>query len=464
MACGGSGGDSKSAPTVPPSKGTVLSTECDGYTLIVSVADGVGGTTEQVSEESPECGWNPPPAGEISSKYCEEYELVILYHDGKYSTTEERFPNSEECGYIAPSLEVSIENTYGDRFKPVVVTVDFKVQGEPSGDWGFDAEAGRAERVDDNTVHIWSQGEVGTFDFNVYDTNELLPRMLPWKYEIREEPRCEIVSFESEFSRVGLDCTNSRMYSSRRSTEFIYYGEDDDQIVQVELAITWYKVSAETPREIVDVDKLQQTQEFVDMYNEQFVKDGIYIEFILVGAYWSDEIELRQGELFIRSLPTDIGLGKGTSYPDTCGVAYPNFSFNYAGYGFSNCGLVTDLHELGHVVGLAHGPNNSQYAQEGYIFPDFGHGDYGQCGSRTDDIMSYGTNDHFFNSTQNCGERFPNYKWSGPAGDRTRADTAYAWNRIRYDLSLIHDEHSVLELDTQERVSPEDEERPLIID
>ena len=95
------------------------------------------------------------------------------------------------------------------------------------------------------------------------------------------------------------------------------------------------------------------------------------------------------------------------------------------------------------MVGLAHGPNNVAYARSGYIFPEFGHGDYDLCrNGRTDDIMSYGDKTHFYNSTMTCAERF-GPEWSEtPAGDRFRADSAYHWNRIRYNLSLIHDEHN----------------------
>ena len=116
---------------------------------------------------------------------------------------------------------------------------------------------------------------------------------------------------------------------------------------------------------------------------------------------------------------------------------------------------------------MAHGPNNSGYPREGYIFPEFGHGDYNQCkGGRTDDIMSYGDKTHFYNSTQDCADRFDYYTDRGlPAGDRFRADSAYHWNRIRYDLSLIHDEHAKESpASARLRVVPLDDDRPLIID
>lgn len=412
----------------------------------------------KISESFPAAGVGAP-----EESYCDGYTFFKAFHDGNGGYTYSQTSDAEECGYMAPSLSVTIDNTHGDRFKPVIVTVEFLVGGKQSSDWGFSTTGGKSVRVDDNTINIWSQGLSGTFYLNVYDISGTIPRMAPWQYELRSEPRCQVDNWEGS-SRIGIDCAGNRQYSSGRNTNFIYYGEDDDQIVEVELAITYYDENAKDNVPVKDADILQQTQSLVDKYNNQFVKDGIFIELVLKEVWWSDETELRQGELFIRSLPVDMGLGKGFSYPFTCGVAYPNFNFYYAGYAFSKCDWLTDMHELGHIVGIAHGPNNSINPHQGYIFPDFGHGDYSQCGSQTDDIMSYGNKEHFFNSTQECSDRFPNRDWlhNGPAGDRTRADSAYHWNRIRYDLALIHDEHS--EIPNNSKKLPEQENRPLILD
>ena len=237
-------------------------------------------------------------------------------------------------------------------------------------------------------------------------------------------------------------------------------------VVDVELIVTRYVHVNDEPVQVFEGREWDKMQIRVDKYNEYMRRNGIYIRWVLKELWEWNNRDLRQGELFVRSRPGDIGLGREYTYPDTCGVAFPNTSFSRAGFGFSRCGIDVDLHELGHVVGLAHGPNNRSYPAEGYIFPDFGHGDYDQCGSRTDDIMSYGSKDHFFNSLQTCDEVFPDRNWTGPAGDRNRADTAYHWNRIRYQLSLIHDEHAkespaVARLKS---VADVDDDRPLIID
>ena len=106
----------------------------------------------------------------------------------------------------------------------------------------------------------------------------------------------------------------------------------------------------------------------------------------------------------------------------------------------SNCDIYTDLHEMGHSVGLAHGPENQYNEKRGYIFPDFGHG-YNDICSTTDDLMSYGREGYFHsNETLLCNDIFSGPE-GVPAGDRSFSDTAYSLNRVRYDVSLIHNDN-----------------------
>jgi len=106
VACGGNSSPSPTPPPPPPPpppvEGTLLSSECQEYTLVEQFADGQGGSTEEVTSRSPACGWNPPPYGELSDAFCEEpYTLVSVYHDGEYGFYEGREEDVEECGYPA---------------------------------------------------------------------------------------------------------------------------------------------------------------------------------------------------------------------------------------------------------------------------------------------------------------------------------------------------------------------------
>lgn len=464
VACGGGGSESAGPvdppttvtppppPPPPPTEGTVLSSECEEYTLVEQVADGQGGSTERVTPRAEACGWNPPPYGELYATECEEpYTLVSTYHDGEYGYYDEREEDSEQCGYIPPSLEVTIDNTYGDRFRPVIVTVDYRVQGEPA-EWTYYVELGRAVKVDDNTLHIYGSGEGNSVDLILEINGE------SFLYQLKREPRCAVDD--------ATDCLGHVQFGG---WDLIYYGEGDTLVVPVQIALTLHDPTYPEPTPLdPSYKKYAELELRVEEYNKRFEADGIFIRFELVGIWmWANQ-DLRDGERFIRTLDADIGLGLNTTYAGTCGVAYPNTRFSQAGFGFSACGYKTDLHELGHVVGLAHGPNNPAYPQEGYIFPEFGHGDYDQCNGSSDDIMSYGSKTHFFNSEKTCAEVFPDNPYlatDGPAGDRFRADSAFHWNRVRYDLSLVYDEH--IKKDpavARSRVVPLDDDRPLIID
>jgi len=65
IACGG-GGDTANVEepvvVVPtdPAAGTVLEETCDGYTLIQTIADGNGGSTQETTENSEQCGYEEP--------------------------------------------------------------------------------------------------------------------------------------------------------------------------------------------------------------------------------------------------------------------------------------------------------------------------------------------------------------------------------------------------------------------
>lgn len=345
-------------------------------------------------------------------------------------------PNDPDCTYFD---EVVITGQ-ADRIRPALVDIDTNAT-----EYTVEIDRGRVER-EGTTLYVYGDGTVAEAELLIDGHRYWVP--------FREEPRCGVSG--------GYDCMGYRQYGGY---DLIYYGDEDTTVVNVEVLLSIYEDTDE-PYQIGGGYRYDNALLRVQKWNTALERDRIYIRFVLKEVWVTPFTDLRQGESFTRSRPVDIGLGIGYTYSDTCGVAYPNRSFTRAGFGFSNCDISTDLHEIGHVIGLAHGPNNSAYPASGYIFPDFGHGDYDQCkGGRTDDIMSYGDKSHFFNSTMTCRERF-GFEWdTGDAGDRNRADSAYHWNRIRYDLSLIHDEHNKKDpAKARSRGLAVDDDRPLIVD
>ena len=122
VSCGGGGGtDSPSVPT----QGTVISSTCDGTTLVEQVADGNGGQEERRTTNSTRCGYTAPPtSGTLLDEYCEGYTLVTVTADGNGGELYERDEfNEEVCGYVPPQFEP--EGTpYGDSYCAVELEED----------------------------------------------------------------------------------------------------------------------------------------------------------------------------------------------------------------------------------------------------------------------------------------------------------------------------------------------------
>ena len=102
------------------------------------------------------------------------------------------------------------------------------------------------------------------------------------------------------------------------------------------------------------------------------------------------------------------------------------------------------LHEIGHTVGLSHGPDNPINASAGITFPNFGHGKYSVCPG-LDSIMSYGNKQIVSSESRTCAEASGN----GIGADQIAGlrapygyDEAYAINRIRYNVALINNNNA----------------------
>lgn len=429
-------------PTIHPEQGTILSSTCSGTTLIEQIADGQGGSIESLTGNSQQCIPEDPEEGTLLREGCsKDYPGVkwFQYADGAGGTYSEKDNKSVECGWSPPVLSLSLIKEFGDAFKPVVVKVDYtNFKGEPEP-WGMkhsSSTIGNAIRVDRDTVEIYGDGQLGNGIFTL-GNQEI-------QFFIEEEPVCLVDG--------NVDCMGYRQLGHQ---DLIYYGEEDEQIVVWELAILLYHSHSQHGDDITvglydrytrDSDEWIKWQERIDKYNETYEKSGVHIRFELKRlqqAHWHNSANI--GSIMFNQ-DVDIALGHGWSPQGTCGVARVKryFREGQPPGSISKCGIYTDLHEIGHSVGLAHGPENQANEAVGYIFPEFGHG-YNNICRHYDDIMSYGNHNMFHsNSLKSCAEVIvPSSDLS--AGGRLWSDTAYALNRVRFTVSLIHNEHKSLE-------------------
>jgi hypothetical protein len=373
----------------------------------------------------------------------------FIYEDdngNRYSTKD---PRSRKCGY-SRQLNLSLDKEYGDRFDPAIVKVDYKDMLGRNEPWGMvhhKTTMGRAVRLDRDTVAIYSDGRTGDGIFTLGRTEI--------QFRIEEEPVCEVDA--SYLGGGGTDCEG---YDQKTSQDLIYYGEDDDKIVTWELGVFVYashsKYGIDQPIEIMEEwddshPQWKKWEKRVEQYNEVYEKSGVHIRYKLTKLYLAHWHSTGQNKNLATGLPVDIVLGHGTSYPDTCGVAKVTtyFSEGKPPASMSRCDIYTDLHEMGHSVGLAHGPENQAWQASGYLFPEYGHGWNDICYTK-DDLMSYGYEGVFHsNSKLDCSEIFgDSERYSGwSAGSTQWSDTAKALNRVRYNVSLIHREHDYVDKD-----------------
>lgn len=366
----------------------------------------------------------------------------------RYSTKNRR---SWECGF-SRTLTLSTVKEQGDRFDPVILDinyVDMLGRDEPWGMVHHSTTIGKAVRTGRDTVEIYGDGRIGDGIFTL-GREEI-------QFRIEPEPVCE-VDHPPYLGGGGIDCEGHRQNTGQ---DLIYYSEEDDKIVTWELGIMIYathrKYGIDVPIKIleeydVDSSEWEEYEKRVEKYNEVYEKSGVHIRYKLTKLYLSHWHSLGDLRNMSVGLPVDIVLGRNTSYPDTCGVARVTryFSEGKPPSSMSKCTIYTDLHEMGHSVGLAHGPENQAYQASGYLFPEYGHGWNDICNNK-DDLMSYGWEGIFHsNSKLNCTEIFK-VNSSSAAGGVQWSDTAKALNRIRYNVSLIYRENDHREEDARLR-------------
>jgi hypothetical protein len=200
---------------------------------------------------------------------------------------------------------------------------------------------------------------------------------------------------------------------------------------------------------------LDRSTQLIDTVNKRFEQWNIYVRLRLVGTYanenpysmmYHDKIE--SGEM----PPADFIAINAAAGAGLCGFAGQTSKFRdhkrknrYLTF-LNGCGADTWMHEMGHAVGLGHGPQPVNPGG-GATFPDFAQGTGGGsvCGPHYD-VMTYGggfNSKSFTSPYTDCALHYPDgYKqYHGtPSGDTTFSATGYAINRVRYDVSLVHDE------------------------
>ena len=325
-------------------------------------------------------------------------------------------------------LSVEIDNKYGDRFKPVSVRVDYTIDGV-GADYEFKVPYGDIEE---------SYGAGGIRDgFLIYGDGQRHEDLVltvngeEFLYQLRREPRCGKVDMVT-------DCTGYTYKGTGRG--YIYYGEEDQDIVYWGLAYTGYDNTLQPYEWVEEPDGpvVDEALYMIKLANEIYEAAGIYVRFYLEKAIRARYMN-NSGHTGVakEAAPTaDIAIGRGVTCEGASGCAQVYVTFregsgNLPSGTMQRQSIYVFLHELGHMVGLAHGPDNAANADTGYIWPQFGHG-YSTpfCGNTTD-LMSYHSNGVTHNnSLMTCPD-------GEPAGDRTYADSAYHLNRVRYDVSLI---------------------------
>ena len=398
-------------------------------TLCASYGIGCGGPLPPPPPPPPPPVEEDPEYGTLLRDGCsKEFPGIkwILYADGEGGTYTEKDRYSTECGY-STTLTLTLEREVGDRFTPVLVNVNYVNNRGDKEPWGMEHASttlGYTERVGRDTVFIWGDGRTGDGIFTLGQEDI--------QFRMETEPTCYVEN--------QIDCQG---YRQRTTDSMIYYGEDDNFVVTWELGVLIY-TNGDTVEIIGDATESQweKWEDKVEKYNEMYEKSGVHVRYKLVELKQATFATISDLQVLRSGLDVDIVLGYGTSYPNTCGVARVTTFFREGKppVSMSKCAIDTDLHELGHSVGLAHGPENQSNEAVGYIFPEFGHGWNNVC-SFNDDLMSYGREGNFHtNEKLYCSEIF-SQDTGELAGSRQYSDTAYSLNRVRYEVALIHEEN-----------------------
>jgi len=344
-------------------------------------------------------------------------------------------------------LEVEIGES-GDRFYPVEVDITYTIDDEEQP-YTYDLSMGWAEETEDGLL-IYGDGRVGDGILTVNQEE--------YKFTIVTEPTCDVT--DAQYG-LGTDCAG-HLHRITSNGPFIYYGEADTTVIEWEMVYMHFdntcagyeedslgelqnKVGPCDPDDWLSNER-EQLVKVIDTMNAMYERAGVYVKLVPVRiqkgyfrgpSAWKPDI----GADLI--LWADGPMGSG-SQGAVCGYAGYNGAFRNPLSPYSACGIGVHLHEIGHTVGLSHGPDNPINASAGITFPHFGHGQYSVCPGM-DSIMSYGNKQIVSSESRTCAEASGN----GVGGDRIAGlrapygyDEAYAINRIRYNVALINHNNS----------------------
>ncbi|MCP4832615.1 MAG: hypothetical protein GY886_10430 [Gammaproteobacteria bacterium] len=345
-------------------------------------------------------------------------------------------------------LEVEIGDS-GDRFYPVEVEITYQID-DVAQPYEYELTMGHAQETQEGLL-IYGDGRVGDGILTVNDEE--------YQFTIIEEPTCDVSDAQHG---LGIDCAGY-LHRIPSNGPFIYYGEADTTVVEWEMVyLHWDSKCAGYQEDSVgdlknkigpcDPDdwlpnEREQIVKVIDEMNKMYERAGVYVKLVPVriqkgyfttSAEWKPDIG-HDLVLWADGAMTNSGNGV------ICGYAGYSGLFNTPLQPYSACGIGTHLHEIGHTVGLSHGPNNPINASDGLTFPHFGHGRYSVCPAH-DSIMSYGTKTIVSTESRTCAEASPN----GTGGDQIAGlrgpygyDEAYAINRIRYNVALINHNNGI---------------------
>lgn len=327
-------------------------------------------------------------------------------------------------------LDVVLDADSGDYWEPVRLSVSYTKDGEPIP-YEYEVTEGRVVEVEGG-LEIYSNGQLGHHTI-VVEGEE-------FQYSFRDMPVCE-------GTREGLnvvDCVGLRQGGS--SDWYIYYGEDDERIVEWEVVYVGRQKGEEYAME-ADQRLTDEANAVIDWTNEQYARFGVFVRLKLVqiigtpnpNGGW-DPQKLPEGRL----VPSDVLTISGALPGGICGYAGKNNRFRGKSGPLRplfGCGGWSFIHELGHTVGLGHGENGGVNSGGGSTFYGFAQGGP-FCGYRSD-FMQYGGSANqkgLSNHKLTCAEVGFDYG-DDMAGSLDTTSTAYAINRVRYDVSLINDEY-----------------------